>query len=250
MGRYDKIKVYNGSAWVKPTHLRIYNGSSYTDLGKDDSDNKTPLHVYDANGNLQRVTLNKKINTVAGEKYTSGAWNMLPIDGYNWNWTGAAMAIECMIRRTDNSDKRVFYVGKPGYFLEVYWLADGRIRINSQYGDGTVNSYYSSNYIKTTNSWTYLYIYTGQQSSGGKGTVNWGGTITNIWTNAFEVSGTTNVVGSSGLHFKSTFTCQGRKYNFGVTYFSKNMETISGTDGSTYQNVNHVDTSYETTTWE
>ena len=102
MGRYDKIKVYNGSAWVKPTHLRIYNGSSYTDLGKDDSDNKTPLHVYDANGNLQRVTLNKKINTVAGEKYTSGAWNMLPIDGYNWNWTGAAMAIECMIRPSAN----------------------------------------------------------------------------------------------------------------------------------------------------
>ena len=249
MGRYDKIKVYDGKNWVQPSSIRVHDGSKFVDLGTNTSDNKTPLYVVDANKNKVRVTLDKQINTIAGEKYTSGAWNMLPIDGYNWNWTGAAMAIECMIRRTDNSDKRVFYVGKAGYFLEVYWLADGRIRINSQYANGTVSTYYSSNYIKTTNSWTYLYIYTPQQDRDGKGTVNWGGTVTNIWTNAFEVSGTTNVVGSSGLHFKSTFTCQGRKYNFGITYFSKNMETISGTDGTTYQNVNHVDTSYTEEVW-
>lgn len=250
MGRYDKIKVYNGSAWVKPTHLRIYNGSGYTDLGKDDSDNKTPLHVYDADGNLQRVTLNKTVNTVAGEKYTSGAWNMLPIDGYNWNWTAAAMAVECMVRRTDASDKRIFYVGKSGSYFDVWWLADGRIRIRSQYNGGTVSTRYSSNYVTATNTWVYLYIYTGQQNSNGQGSLNWNHTVTTIWTNAFEVSGTTNVVGSDGIHFKSVFTCQGRKYSYGITHFSKNMETISGTDGSTYQNVNHVDTSYETITWE
>lgn len=251
MGRYDKIKVYDGSAWVKPTHLRIYNGSGYTDLGKDDSDNKTPLHVYDANGNLQRVTLNKKVTTVAGETYTDGPWNLLPAGGYCWNYGGANMVISGTIRRTSATDKRIYYSGNGGSVrIELWWLADGRLKLITTNQYGAENVRYSSNYVNVINTWVSFKVY--QNYNADYGGIEWNGTYTQTWTNGFEINAANvwNTVGSSGLHFKGTFTCQGRQYNYGTRYFSNNMSTIKGTDNNTYQNVNHVDTSYETVSWE
>ena len=41
MGRYDKIKVYNGTEFVKPKRIRVFDGKVWQDLGPDNSDFKT-----------------------------------------------------------------------------------------------------------------------------------------------------------------------------------------------------------------
>ena len=38
MGRYDKIKVWNGSAWVQPSRIRVRANNSWQDFGDNLSD--------------------------------------------------------------------------------------------------------------------------------------------------------------------------------------------------------------------
>lgn len=82
MGRYDKIKTWNGSSWVQPTQIKVWNGSSYTDYGANDSDNTNSIYTWDGS-TWQRMTLNKKV-TQTGTNYGFGGWvNMWP--QYVWS---------------------------------------------------------------------------------------------------------------------------------------------------------------------
>lgn len=253
MGRYDKIKVYDGNAWVTPKHLRIWNGNNYTDLGLADSDNITPLYVYESPSVLHRVTLNKKVNIVLGEQYIDGPWTLLPESGYCWNWTAANMIISGTIRRTDANAKRIYYSGTPdrSSYIEIFWEADGRIRISSRYNGGAVDTRYSSNYVTVVGTWVSFQIIRNQSSNNqDPGIITWNGVQTRFWSAAFEMGNAFNQVGSVGLHFKDNFTCQGRRAGYGTYYFNKDVSNISGTDYSTYANVTHVDTSSEEIIWE
>lgn len=68
MARYDNIKVYNGSSWVKPSEICVWDGSKWISLGGDDSSNTSEMNVWNGSS-WQRKTLNKKINTVTVDKY-------------------------------------------------------------------------------------------------------------------------------------------------------------------------------------
>lgn len=253
MGRYDKIKVYDGNAWVTPKHLRIWNGSNYTDLGLADSDNITPLYVYEGPNVLHRVTLNKKVNTVIGEQYIDGPWTLLPEPGYCWNWTAANMVISGTIRRVDSSSKRIYYSGHVdrSSYIEIFWEADGRIRVSSRYNNGAIDTRYSSNAVTAVGTWVSFQIIRNQSSnSQDPGVIIWNGVQTRFWSAAFEVGNASNQVGAVGLHFKDNFTCQGRRAGYGTCYFNKDVGNISGTDYSTYAYVTHVDTSREEIIWE
>lgn len=85
MGRYDKIRVWNGSSWVQPSRMYVWNGSSWVDFGTNDSDNTRTLYIWDGSSWV-RKTLNRKSNTVTQEKYlqyNGGAATSLP-DGYQF----------------------------------------------------------------------------------------------------------------------------------------------------------------------
>lgn len=250
MGRYDKIKVYNGSKFVNISRLRVHNGTKFVDFGTADSANTASLYVYDKNKNLVRVTLNKQIVTVPGESYANGPWNLIPHNGYCFNPGGGTFTLEGTIRKTrSDTDLRLFYIGTGGNFFEVWWLADGRLRITTSttFGGGGSETVYSSNSVGQ-DQWVSFAIH---QAYGTYNTEIW---FNGVYTGAklysmFEVTGAYNVVGSDGIQFAGPFRCQGRRYGQGNTYFENNLSNISGTDGSTYENVNHVSTSVTEERW-
>ena len=81
MGRYDKIKVYNGTEFVKPNRIRVFDGEVWQDLGTDDSSFTKSLRVQHE-GTFKRATLNKQINTIEGDKYRDGEFTAQPYNGY------------------------------------------------------------------------------------------------------------------------------------------------------------------------
>ena len=72
MGRYDKIRVYNGSSWVQPSRMYVWNGSSWVDYGANDSDNTRSLYTYNGSS-WSRRTLNKVVRQTS-TNYTFDTW--------------------------------------------------------------------------------------------------------------------------------------------------------------------------------
>lgn len=58
MGRYDKIRVHNGSTWVQPGRMYVYNGSGWVDFGANDSYNTQTMYAHNGTGWV-RQTLNR-----------------------------------------------------------------------------------------------------------------------------------------------------------------------------------------------
>ena len=69
MGRYDNIKVWNGSSWVKPSEVSVWNGSQWVSLGDDNSSNTNGMYVWNGS-EWVRKTLNK--TTTYGDKWVYG----------------------------------------------------------------------------------------------------------------------------------------------------------------------------------
>lgn len=73
MGRYDKIRVYNGSSWVQPNNIYMYNGSSWVSFGTNTSTSTKPLYFYNGSSWV-RKTLNRQDYTnynTATEKFVN-----------------------------------------------------------------------------------------------------------------------------------------------------------------------------------
>lgn len=68
MGRYDKIRYWNGSAWVQPSQVKMWNGSAWVDYGTNDSSNTNSIYSYNGSG-WQRFTRNKKITNTSTLNY-------------------------------------------------------------------------------------------------------------------------------------------------------------------------------------
>lgn len=68
MGRYDKIRYWNGSSWVQPNQIRVWNGSSWNDYGTNDSSYTNSIYVWNGSSWV-RKTLNKQTNYVAQDHY-------------------------------------------------------------------------------------------------------------------------------------------------------------------------------------
>ena len=83
MGRYDKIRYWDGSNWRQPSQVKYWNGTSWVDLGTNESSNTKSLYIR--NGNTwQRKTLNRTYHPVDHYlQYDGGAITSLP-DGYQF----------------------------------------------------------------------------------------------------------------------------------------------------------------------
>lgn len=84
MGRYDKIKTWNGSSWVQPKQIKVWNGSSYVDYGANDSDNTKPIYTWNGSSWV-RVSLNKVVRQTS-TNYTFDSWTTVwPTSGWPEN---------------------------------------------------------------------------------------------------------------------------------------------------------------------
>lgn len=257
MGRYDKIKVYNGTEFVQPSRIRIFDGTAWQDLGANDSDIQIPLNVHNGT-DFVRATLNKTQVTVPGESYAAGnGFIILPKGSFcfcpnSGSLTNAAWAFKATIRKTSNTALTIFNFAVSGSsYIKGVWNADGTITISGRYSTNTAKTLTTSNKV-TANTWATLEVTCPKGSStmsikfgvaGGTLTTKTGSMGFN-----FQSSNCVNNVGSTGMQFKGNLTVSGSKYSNSSASKTINMSTASGTT-SNYESVEHVDTTTTQTQW-
>jgi hypothetical protein len=138
MGRYDKIKVYNGTEFVNPSRIRVYDGKVWQDLGPANSDFKKSMYVRHEGVN-KRITLNKQINTIEGDKYRDGAFTAQPSNGYcfcpvSTNAGDYSFSIELYLKRGSAGEKKIFKswgIKLGGNYIHIILNADNTITVKT-----------------------------------------------------------------------------------------------------------------------
>lgn len=269
MGRYDKVKVYNGNAWVKPKRIRVWGGSSWRDLGEDDSDNRTPGFTWDGS-KFQRFTLDKTLVTTQGEvySYNPNGFKILPENGFCYDpYANPAYDSEgrpvsqvnitwffrATIRKIADGDQQIFYTGNASGSCRcvLTWLADGRIRMRTQTAFGNTTSVVTD--IYTTNSvgknqWVYLNVNCNKGSYKVSITFN-GVTSSGSTTRVWQIPNAFNTVGGPGVQFKDTLELQGTKHPDGSMYKKIDLNTANGST-SDYTGIIRVDESTTEVQWK
>lgn len=232
MGRYDKIKVYDGSGWKRPTQIQVYNNGTWVSLGTTDSSNTKTLSVYN-NGVPVRATLNKTMSTVSGDVYTIGSKMALTstdssgrLIRYCHEKSKGAWFFRATIRKTSDTAMNVFYLGNSSNYIRITWNANGTITATN------LSSYQGESYSVTTtnsvgaNQWVYLDVTA--PKDGAKVTITFNGVAT---TGSFYGTWYNNSVaydiGQTGLHYKGNLSIQGRDYNNGLVSKTVNMSNSS-----------------------
>lgn len=250
MGRYDKIKVYHNGTWKTPTYCRVYRNGSWLDLGSDTSYNTKSLYTY-KNNNYVRATLNRQDVTTVTDRWIQGSFSLLPANGFcccpksdspgNFNWY-----FKATIKKTTDTEQNVFRCGVTNSYVQIKWLADGRIRVTLSWS-GNPKTLTSSNSVMAGNS-VYLDVHWNKGSY--TCYINFNGvTTTGNVTSAFAVSNSTNTVGDTNMQFRSTLSCSGIKYLNNIIAVSFNADTASGSDNSQYTGVNHQEATTTTTNY-
>lgn len=107
MGRYDKVKYWNGSAWAKPSQVKVWNGTSWVDYGADASNNTNSMIVWDGTAWI-RKTLNRSDYSI----YNTAA-QVLPIGSF-----GTAVALSLSAGGYTVSTRR-HYAGWTSYLWNM-----------------------------------------------------------------------------------------------------------------------------------
>lgn len=259
MGRYDKIKVWDGNSWRTPTQIKVYR-SGWQDLGTATSDSTRPLYVYKESEHvLKRATLNRRDYTTIVDQYTTGQFKLKPASGYCYATNSSNVPkikwdLNVTIRKTQDIDQTVFVCGhsneSSGSYIKVKWLANGKIKVYNQYKGGSDDTLTSSNAVMAGN-WVTLHVYTNKSSSTCHivfNDVDTHGTLNNF----FQYIDCRTLVGDTYINFKNTFTASGSKYN-GKAYtcqFNASTASGTGTDTATYQNVTHYEETQSHTVYE
>lgn len=267
MGRYDNLRVYDGSSWRQPTQVQYWNGSRYVTMGTNTGSEKNHLYVY--NGSSQRrVTLERQDYTIPGEVYSYGTFKLTPKSNAGWNphenHTQAHL-FECDIMKTTNGAVNVFTSKNNNYqtcnFI-ITWRADGKLEC-------TWTSWYHSSSKDPTvlvtdnavgaNQWVHLKISnpTGKVASAWKTTVTWNGvskTVTNY--NTWTVLNADNTVGDPNLRWKGTLTAKLARYQGSddtsrPASWTVNMTSnpVKATAGTIEQSMTVANTSTTGTRW-
>lgn len=250
MGRYDKIKVYNGSEFKQPKRIRAYDGKSFIDLGTNDSDFTRSLYVVDANKAIKRITLNKKIITHTGTRYRVGPVTVSPSNGYCYCPTykeggvlvfGKTFLFRAYIRRGAGGSKNIFrsygiYSSDSNYIRIT--LNDNNtitVSIASQYASQSPNNITTSSTINP-NAWNLIEVRCDRGSYNLVIKIN--GSVAASATNAWQtwLVSSTNTLGDWDLHI--------REDNFLVDSCDGNQISRSTTNP-----IVNANDSYTETTW-
>lgn len=260
MGRYDKIRVYYNNQWQQPKVIQVYNGSKFISMGNNESYNKQHMYVYTNSSTRKRATLEREDYSIAGESYSYGDLQLLPLSNAGWNPRGSNAAdhiISGCIRKTTNGAVTVFDSGNSTGTcrLKITWNADGTLSLylNSAYYSGAATTTTTSNAVGA-NQWVYFQVFAAKGSY--NYTITWNGVNTTGKSyNTWAISNATNKIGSDNLQWKDTLTVQLGRYvyqNGDVTYSSRwvvNMNTRVATVGSITNNLKITNTSSTGTRW-
>lgn len=264
MGRYDKIKVYNGSEWVQPSRIRVYNNGSWKDFGLDQSGNTSSLHVRHENA-WRRVTLNRKETVIPGESYSKDSFELLPASSYGFNpsYGVSDFKLEFVARKTTDTTMVVFRSGNSTNkcLFKLEWLDTGafKITVATQY-QATATYSRTTNATVPANTWADVKIRAYKETDPdsrnwqGKLSITINGTtqiMTGFWY-YWAIVNATNTVGQTGLQFKDTFFIQAHTFinptKSGTKQVTINMNEASGAT-SNHTAISHVDTSSTEITW-
>lgn len=273
MGRYDKIRCWNGSSWVQPKQMYVWNGSSWVDFGANDSDNTRSMYTWNGSSWV-RKTLNKKTTTVAQDHYLQYSGGSGITYGFNYQFMSGSH-YEFIVTPEAQGNYMMFEVARstssPAYYLRFGFYLSGNYYI---YGKSCYNN--SANEITTSSS--------GSLAAGVKYTIKYYCSGTTQYISVYNhSSGTTwsksgsasrfNLNNSSGgSRMFNGYSVSGRNlygkvyyaYIHGC-YYSDNWNTaqyyLNNTAGgsstlvaSQGSNVTHggtvVDPSYTTVSWE
>lgn len=157
MGRYDNVKVWNGSSWVAVNEIKVHNGSSFETLGTADgsTDNLKNLYSYHTGDKkYYRILKNKKVTNIPNRieigngKYIKLAGNKdedrrLPVDTYH---KGYLLQMDCIVNATTPLysvyTKNQGDIENQAYVNYIAEVKDNKVRIR-------VKSYFSGYEIGT-----------------------------------------------------------------------------------------------------
>lgn len=248
MGRYDKIRVYDGSQWRIPTQIKVFN-TVWQDLGTDTSTSTKSLYVYDSNRTPQRATLNRHDVPVTVDQYTVGQFTLKPASGYCYATNSSNVGkypwnLNVTIRKTRDVEQQIFWCGTKtsGSYIRVRWLADGKISVDNRWDGNTVDSVTTSDAV-SINTWHTLRVYTPKGSSTVQIWVDGVKVKTGTLNNFFQITNATTKVGDTYINFKNNFTASGCKYSNKAYTCDFNASTANGTGSRTadFQNVTHYE---------
>jgi hypothetical protein len=235
MGRYDRIRVFDGTNWRQPRKIFVYNGTNWVDLKADDDVSSSgTLHVYDSIWKDATKHYVSTSQTYYGDWYTVGEFTIANANnycycansstsGYNRTWD-----FSCTVRKTSDTDRLVLYVGgsNEGAKIKVIWLADGRIKVECRYSSsGTTHTMYSSNSVGTWGGFVSLRIYQSRGSNTMHIIFN-GQETTQTMYGAFTISNAIGKAGSDGINFMYNFYLEGGA-NSGYGYGTLNNDAIN-----------------------
>lgn len=251
MGRYDKIRCWDGSSWVQPSRMYVWNGSSWVDFGANDSDNTRSMYTWNGSSWV-RKTLNKTVSYGDKQWYCSGSGGYGTINASNYNLNQNVFNFWAYINKDYDGDRNVAQFGNTTQGWRILWLADGRIQWSTYYGGSGYHSY-SSNYI-TANNWASLGI--DFTSTGtGNGTLNFNGTsVTANRSGRHQYSGLSCVIGVWGMMYRDHIRVKGVDWSGTSTdsyIYINNFAVKSGaqTNGVLSLNDNNVVTQDTTVSW-
>jgi len=257
MGRYDKIRVYDGSQWRTPTQIKVYH-NGWQDLDTATSYSTKPLYVYDSDLNLKRVTLNRRDYTTVVDQYTVGQFTLKPASGYcyatNSNNVGKfPWDLNVTIRKTQAEEQQIFWCGTKtsGSYIRVRWLANGKISVDNRWDGNSVDTVTTPDAV-SINTWHTLRVYTPKGSSTVQIWVDGVKVATGTLNNFFQIINATTKVGDTYINFKNNFKAAGCKYSNKAYTCEFNASTANGTGSNTadYQNVTHYAETQSHTVYE
>lgn len=253
MGRFDKIRYWNGSSWVQPNQMKYWNGSSWVDLGTNDSANTNPLYAWNGSSWV-RQTLNRKVNYGDKQWYCNGDGGcgvMSVSSGANVNQNRFNFWFYCC--KDYDNDKNVAQFGSTAQGWRITWLADGRIRWSTFYSS-TGNHSYSSNYVGSNN-WCVINIYSDSTGTG-NGILYFNGTYSTANRySRHQYGGQSLVVGVWGMlyrdHIRSYGIDGGGSYHDVYSYIN-NYAVMSGAQTASNMTLNNANIVTQDTwiTWE
>lgn len=241
MGRYDRIKVYDGAQWRKPNYIKVYNGSQWKNLGADDdpTDNGR-IKVYNGSSMIEATKHYVSTSqTHYSDWYTYGQFTIANANNYCYCPNASSTSLNrtwdfsCTVRKNSDTDKLLLYIGSNSEStkIKVIWLADGRIKVETRYNSGTQRNMYSSNSVGVWGGFVSLRIYQGKNSNTMHIIFN-GQETTQAMYGAFTISNAGGKAGSDGVNFMYNFYLEGGA-NSGYGYGTLNDDAINLTGNKT-----------------
>jgi hypothetical protein len=239
MGRYDRIRVFDGTNWRQPRKIFVYNGTNWVDLkADDDTSSSGTLHIFDGTWKDATKHYVSTSQTHYSDWYTVGEFGIADANNYCYCPNASSTSLNrtwdfsCTVRKTVDADKLLLYIGSSNEStkIKVIWLANGQIYVETRYNNGKVRTMYSNNAVGAWAGFVPLRIYQERNSNTMHIIFN-GQETTKTMYGAFTISNASGKAGSGGINFIYNFYLEGGSNSgYGYGTISQDATTLTGSN--------------------